>query len=125
MTPKRALWLLLGLVAVGLGAVGVVLPLLPTTPFLLLAAFAFARSSERWHQWLVNHQIFGPLIEDWNRYGAISRSAKTVSVLSMLAVVLISVALKVPALVLAIQAMVLMMVAIFVLSRPSPPSMDD
>ena len=125
MTPKRALWLLLGMVAVGLGAVGVVLPLLPTTPFLLLAAFAFARSSERWHQWLVNHQIFGPLIEDWNRYGAISRSAKTVSVLSMLAVVLISVALKVPALVLAIQAMVLMMVAIFVLSRPSPPSMDD
>ncbi|WP_370337861.1 YbaN family protein [Parvularcula marina] len=125
MTPKRALWLLLGMVAVGLGAVGVVLPLLPTTPFLLLAAFAFARSSERWHQWLVNHQIFGPLIEDWNRYGAISRSAKTVSVLSMLAVVLISVTLKVPALVLAVQAVVLMMVAIFVLSRPSPPSMDD
>ena len=76
MTPKRALWLLLGLVAVGLGAVGVVLPLLPTTPFLLLAAFAFARSSERWHQWLVNHQIFGPLIEDWNRYGAISEARK-------------------------------------------------
>ncbi|RFB01706.1 YbaN family protein [Parvularcula marina] len=125
MTPKRALWLLLGMVAVGLGAVGVVLPLLPTTPFLLFAAFAFARSSERWHQWLVHHQIFGSLIEDWNRYGAISRSAKTVSVLSMLAVVLISVALKVPALVLAVQAMVLMMVAIFVLSRPSPPSMDD
>ena len=125
MTPKRALWLLLGMVAVGLGAVVVVLPLLPTTPFLLLAAFAFARSSERWHQWLVNHQIFGPLIEDWNRYGAISRSAKTVSVLSMLAVVLISVTLKVPALVLAVQAVVLMMVAIFMLSRPSPPSMDD
>ena len=56
------MWLLGGLAAVAVGAVGVVLPLLPTTPFLLVAAFAFARSSERLDRWLREHRTFGPLI---------------------------------------------------------------
>jgi uncharacterized membrane protein YbaN (DUF454 family) len=51
-----------GFVLVGLGVLGIPLPLLPTTPFLLLAAFCFARSSSRWHRWLITHRVLGPYI---------------------------------------------------------------
>lgn len=112
---------MLGALALGLGAIGVVLPILPTTPFILLAAFSFAKSSERWHRWLINHDLFGPLIKDWQAHGAINSRAKIAGVLSMAAVLALSLVLKVSTLVLAIQATVLTAAAAFVLSRPSPP----
>ncbi len=121
MSLKRAAWLTLGLVAIALGALGVVLPLLPTTPFLLVAAFAFARSSDRWHAWLMSHKIFGPMIRNWQAHGAISRRTKIVSVLSMLALLGLSYALNVSWPVLAIQAAVLSASATFILTRPRPP----
>ena len=51
-----------GFVCVGLGVAGIPLPLLPTTPFLLLAAYCFARGSRRWHDWLINHRVLGTYI---------------------------------------------------------------
>ena len=63
--PRRALYLVLGWLFVGLAALGVLLPVLPTTPFLLLAAFFFARSSERFYGWLLHNRRFGPLIKQW------------------------------------------------------------
>ncbi len=83
--PQRALWLLIGLLATGAGIAGIVLPLVPTTPFLLVAAFAFARSSDRLHSWLVTHPRLGPPITDWRDHGAISRRAKVLAVAVMLA----------------------------------------
>lgn len=59
---KKSLIVSLGLLNVVLGTAGIFLPLLPTTPFLLLAAYLFARSSERWHTWLLNHKHLGPYI---------------------------------------------------------------
>jgi uncharacterized membrane protein YbaN (DUF454 family) len=56
---------------------GVVLPMMPTTPFLLLATFAFARSSLRLHDWLVAHPRLGPPINDWRAHGAVSRVARS------------------------------------------------
>ena len=117
----RLLWLLVGCLATALAGLGVVLPLLPTTPFLLVAAFAFTRSSRRLHAWLIEHRVFGPLIEDWRRYGAIGRTTKVVGIASMAGVFVVSLLLDAPAVVLAIQAPVLMMSAIFVASRPEPP----
>ncbi|MCB9960456.1 MAG: YbaN family protein [Rhodospirillaceae bacterium] len=55
----------IGWTCVGLGGVGTVLPLLPTTPFLLIAVWAFARSSPHWADWLRRHRAFGPLLRDW------------------------------------------------------------
>ncbi len=117
----RGLWLTLGVTTLALGAIGVFVPLLPTTPFVLVSAFAFARSSRRLHDWLLAHRVFGKLIEDWRRYGAIDRQAKLLSVLSMIAVLVISVVLGVPTHAILIQAIVLSASAYFVLSRPSPP----
>ena len=117
----RLTWLAVGIVAIALGALGVVLPLLPTTPFVLVAAFAFANSSDRLHAWLVDHNVFGELIVNWRRHGAISRPAKVASVLSMAAVLVVSLVLDVPASVLVVQAVILSICALFVVSRPSPP----
>lgn len=74
----------LGFVFVGLGALGVFLPLLPTTPFLLLAAGCFARSSEKWHAWLLDSRLFGPLLRDWESNRCIPRGARAISLISML-----------------------------------------
>lgn len=121
MGPTRFLWLALGVAALGLGAAGVVLPLLPTTPFLLVATFAFARSSKPLHDWLVNHPTFGPLIENWHAHGAISKRTKLLSAASMVGVFSLALAMGAPRHVLMIQAVVLSIAAAFVLSRPLPP----
>jgi uncharacterized membrane protein YbaN (DUF454 family) len=119
----RLTWLVVGFVALALGALGIALPLLPTTPFVLVAAFAFAQSSEKLHQWLLDHNVFGPLIDNWQRHGAISRRAKVLSVVSMAAVLAVSVAMAVPPLVVWVQVVVLGAAALFILTRPLPPEM--
>lgn len=113
------LWAGLGLLCVAMAAVGVVLPLLPTVPFLLLAAFFFARSSSRLHNWLVTHNLFGPLILDWQSSGAIRPAAKKAATVSIAAVFGLSVLLSAPFFVLIIQAVVLGGVMIFIWSRPN------
>lgn len=118
---KRITLILIGLISLALGILGIFVPLLPTTPFVLVAAISFANSSDRLHQWLLDHDIFGPLIDNWRRHGAISRSTKIVSILSMVAIVLISLLLAVPTHVIVIQAVVLSASAIFIVSRPLPP----
>jgi uncharacterized membrane protein YbaN (DUF454 family) len=72
----RGLFLALGLVCVALGFAGVVLPVLPTTPFMILAAACFARSSTRLERWLLRHRRFGPTLRDWRERGAIPARAK-------------------------------------------------
>ena len=74
-----------GIAALGLGIVGIFLPLLPTVPFVLLAAFCFARSNERWEKRLLEHRLFGPHIHAWRRSGAISRKGKAAAALAFAA----------------------------------------
>lgn len=114
------MWLLGGLAAVAVGAIGVVLPLLPTTPFLLVAAFAFARSSKRLDRWLREHQTFGPLINNWQRDGSIDRKAKRTAIIVILATPLITWLLDAPLWVVGCQILVLSASALFILTRPSP-----
>jgi len=115
----RVFWMTLGLLSVALGMIGIFLPLLPTVPFILLAAFCFARSSERLHHWLVNHRHFGPVIIDWQERGAVSARAKRLATVSILAVFAISLALQVGVTVLIIQAVVLSAVLLFLWTRPN------
>ncbi|MEP2531661.1 YbaN family protein [Shimia sp.] len=115
----RFIWASLGILCVGLAAIGVILPLLPTVPFLLLAAFFFARSSERMHNWLLSHPTLGPPIEDWQSRGAIGPAAKRIATVSILLVFGVSLALSLKTTVLIIQAVVLSCVLIFIWTRPS------
>ena len=73
---KIALFKSLGFLFLGLGVIGVFLPLLPTTPFLLVSAGCFAKSSDKWHRWLLSNRIFGPIIKDWQDKKCISMSTK-------------------------------------------------
>jgi uncharacterized protein len=114
----RALWLIGGLISLGLGIIGAVLPLLPTVPFLLLAAFCFARSSDRLHGWLLHHPTFGPAIQNWRDHGAISRRAKRLATVSILAAFSLSVALGLGPKILTAQAITLGLVSLFIWSRP-------
>ena len=74
--PVRWALMALAVLALALAVAGVFLPGLPTVPFLLVAAWASARSSPRLHAWLLRHRVFGPLIADWERGGRVSRRSK-------------------------------------------------
>ena len=117
----KILWLLAGLASVAIGAIGVVVPLLPTTPFLLVAAFAFARSSTRLNRWLREHRSFGPLIENWHRDGSIDRKVKRTAIIVILITPVITWLFGVPLWLIAGQLAVLSAAAIFILTRPLPP----
>ncbi|MBY8977550.1 YbaN family protein [Rhodobacteraceae bacterium NNCM2] len=117
----RLVWTAMGWGAVGLGSLGAFLPLLPTVPFLLLAAFCFARGSSRFHGWLLAHPRFGPPIRDWQAHGAISKPAKRMAVAAILASLLIPLAIGSPVWILAVQVPVLACVLAFILTRPSAP----
>ncbi|KCV82529.1 hypothetical protein ATO10_06291 [Actibacterium atlanticum] len=114
----RLIWMLLGLCCVGLGAIGAVLPLLPTVPFLLLAAFFFARSSDTLHNWLLTHPRFGQPIIDWHEKGAIRRPVKWVATASILLAFGLAAAMGVRPTILMIQAATLCCVALFIWTRP-------
>lgn len=77
--PLRWLYVGLGFGFVGLGALGVVLPGLPTTPFMLLAAWMFSKSSPRFHAWLWTHRIFGPYVRGWAQHRVIPFRVKVLA----------------------------------------------
>lgn len=82
--PVRWLLWLCGGSALLLGALGVVLPGLPTTPFVLLAAACFVRASPRAHAWLLRTKLFGPLLREWEAHRSVPRRVKRVALVSML-----------------------------------------
>jgi uncharacterized membrane protein YbaN (DUF454 family) len=117
----RAVWFTLGWMNVGLGLIGAVLPLMPTTIFLIVAAGCFARSSPELERWLVEHPRFGPPLRDWRAHGAIRPAAKRAAVLAMALSMAPTVILGAPVWVMATQAVALTAVAAFLITRPAPP----
>jgi hypothetical protein len=79
----KLFWLICGILSLALGVIGIVLPLLPTTPFVLLAAALFAKSSKTFYDYLVNSQYFGPIIKNWHETRTIPSKVIFVSVLFM------------------------------------------
>jgi len=115
---SRYFYIALGWAAVALGLVGVILPVLPTTPFLLVAAFAFGKGSPEARAWLVEHAHFGPAIRNWEENGAISRGAKVLACTMMALVLLISLILGAAWWVLGLQVLFMGAGAAFILTRP-------
>lgn len=118
----RPLLVLTGVMSLILALLGVVLPLLPTTPFLLLSAACFARSSKRLHGWLLAHPRLGPFISDWELGGAIRPAAKrTATLLILISGGLSLFLVKAPAWAQAAMALTFLGVLTFIWSRPSTP----
>lgn len=115
----RPLWLMLGGAALTLGVIGIAVPLLPTVPFMLLAALCFSKSSPRLHDWLTQHALFGPPIAAWRASGAISTKAKRWTTVSIAATFSMSVILGLGWKILTVQAIALLAVLVFIWSRPS------
>ncbi|SDD46713.1 hypothetical protein SAMN05421538_101668 [Paracoccus isoporae] len=114
----RWLYLAIGWIAVACATVGAFLPILPTVPFLLVALWAFSRSSDRLRRRLLADPVFGPDIRRWQERGAIRRPAKILAVLAMAASVGIATFLGLPVMAIAVQALLLTAVAGFIVTRP-------
>ncbi|MFO1278361.1 MAG: YbaN family protein [Burkholderiaceae bacterium] len=89
-TLRQTLLVAAGLVALGLGLIGIVLPGLPTTPFVLLAAACFARASPRLHGWLTTHRYLGPMVRDWEANRSLPLRVKWIAITMMGTMVLLS-----------------------------------
>ncbi len=87
----RIFFIVLGVLCVILAGLGILLPGLPATPFLLLASYSFARSSKRMHDWLVNHKVFGPILSDFLDRKGIRLHIKIISLVMMWGMMLLSV----------------------------------
>lgn len=116
----RLMYLSLGHTFTAIGFVGILVPLLPTTPFLILAAACYSRGSERFERWLVTHPRFGRSVREWRAHGVINRRAKVIATIGILAsltfpLVMLEPAWKVGA------AAVVAGVLLFIHTRPSRP----
>jgi len=116
----RLVYLSLGHTFTAIGVVGLVVPLLPTTPFLILAAACYSRGSERFERWLVSHPRFGAGVRDWRNHGVISPRAKAIATVGILVsstipLTLLSLPWK------AVAVCVVAGVLLFIHSRPSRP----
>ena len=116
---KRIILISLGWLCVGLGFVGVFVPGIPTTIFLIIALWAFTKSSEKLRHWLLNHKRFGPILNNWQEHKVVPRRAKILMVVLMsLAVILFYYSSQ--SLILTIGLIIILVsVAIYVISLPS------
>jgi len=118
--PWRWVYLGIGYAALGLAAAGVVLPLLPTTPFLLVAAWAFAKGSPRLEAWLYRHPRFGPFLTDWRDRRAIPRRAKAAALAGLGGSwALLAYGAERPVVPL-VAGIVMAAVAVYIATRPAP-----
>lgn len=104
----------------GLGIIGAFLPVLPTTPFLLLAAYFYSRTNHELHKWLYNHHLFGPPLRDWEENKVIGLKAKIISTV-MIALILFwrIPRMETPNFVKGLVVVILTAVMLFIWSRPS------
>lgn len=120
MLPLKLVYMALGFVFVGTGVVGVFLPVLPTTPFMILALWMFSKSSDRFHHWLYSHPVFGPPLQLWREYRVVPLAAKVVAVSMMIASFIYVVFwTAMPLWAISLIALVMVSTAWFILDKPS------
>lgn len=119
----RMLWRILAGVSVALAAIGAVLPVVPTTPFLLVAAWAAKRGAPELYERLHQHAIWGPTLCDWRDQRAISTRAKALAIITMSASWSFLWYLNSALPILVVMGVIFASVGVFVLSRPAPKSL--
>ena len=119
-TCKRIVFLALGWLFFGLGIVGVFLPVMPTTIFMIMALWAFANSSEKIHAWLYTHPKFGPALQQWDRERVIPVHAKIAALGGMfISLIYVTVFSGAPPLAIAAAVALIAFGAVYVMSKPS------
>lgn len=120
LTIVKALWLTLGFVGLGLGVIGVFVPGMPSTVFLLIALWGFSRGSQRFHDWLYNHPRLGPPLQAWREHRAIPLPAELAALFGMsLGYVGLSMTMAPTSVVALVYLAVNVLAAIYIFSRPS------
>lgn len=115
----KLLYLSAGLICTALGIIGAFVPVLPTTPFLLVALWAFSKSSPRLRNWLYNHARYGKTLREWFDHGVISTRVKIIAIAAMAVSIPTLYLLTESLLMVSIHAPVIILTAVFILSRPS------
>ncbi len=124
MNFSRPLFLILGHLSLILGVAGAFLPILPTTPFLLLATYFYSKSSPRLYNWIINHKVIGKPIREWRDSGVIRPWAKILAV-SMIAFALYFRIFKMEVIFPRyFLSFILISMSVFILSRPNSPKKD-
>ncbi|MDH5355331.1 MAG: YbaN family protein [Gammaproteobacteria bacterium] len=118
--PARLGYLLLAYTATGLGVAGVFLPILPTTPFLLIAIWAASRGSRKIHDWIYAQPQFARLLNDWQEQGAVPLSAKWLATAMMIASLVSLIALDSDWMILVFMSFFFLCIGGFLWSRPNP-----
>ena len=119
---KNILFIILGHLCVAIGILGLLLPLVPGTPFLILAAYFYSKASPKFHHWLLSHKYLGPPVNNWNEHGAISRKTKFfVSALILTNLTLVSLFVNVHIYIKITVTMICLSVVLFIVSRPNTP----
>lgn len=126
----KAGYVTLGILALLLGVIGIVTPLLPTTPFLIIAVWASGKGSPRLHSWLITHSQIGGTLATWRNEGAIPSFTKRVALITLFVSWLMLVGVKLPLLGILLISIVLAIVAKFIATRPTPaneqpPAVDN
>lgn len=114
------LYTLLAWICIILAVIGLVVPGLPTTPFLLLAAWAASRGSKRLHDWLHRHPRFGPVLQDWQRQRAVARRSKVMAITLLVLSWAVSYWSGASTAVLAPLALLFLVLSVFLATRPEP-----
>jgi len=114
-----------GLICVALGAIGAVLPLLPTAPFILLAAACFAKSSDHFHQWLLSNAVFGPIIRNWNDTRSIPKKAKYIAFTSIVVSGAISISILGPIMLKLLVITLLLFPVILLINTPNTEDVSN
>ncbi len=115
----KHIYFAIGWLATGLGVIGAFLPVMPTTPFLIVAVWAFSRSSPRLKNWLYHHPHYGEAIRNWFEHGAVGVRVKIFAIITMSLSIPLVYVLTNNLLIASIQACILVLAAAFLISRPS------
>ncbi len=120
--PVKIVYVLAGILSLTLGFIGIFLPILPTTPFILLAAFCFSRGSRQLHHWLVSQPHLGKMIRDWEHNGVIRLRVKLMAAAILVALFSYTVVyVNVPMLIKVLVTLIGVSVLLFIWTRPSTP----
>ena len=118
----RILWLWMGHFFLGMGFIGLFLPILPTTPFILLASACYSRGSAKFETWLNQHKLFGPALRDWRSQKVIRPRAKIIATLSIAAsVAFVVISPKIPEYGKIGMVSLVVPIWIYLVTRPSKP----